>query len=338
MPIPASATPPRIAVLLVNLGTPAAPTTSAVRRYLAQFLSDRRVIETPRWLWWPILYGVILRVRPRRSAHAYAKIWTPEGSPLLVYSQAVAAKLAQSLGSRVHVELAMRYGEPSVREAIRRLHDLGCRHVLVLPLYPQYAAPTTASVFDAVTDAARRLRWLPALRFINDYHDDPLYIDALANDVASHWQRNGQATRLMLSFHGLPQRCIDAGDPYLDQCMRTADLLRRRLGLEGDRLVVSFQSRVGVEKWIPPYTEELLSRWPAEGIRDIDVLCPGFAVDCLETLEEIALRDRDLFVAAGGASLRYIPALNDSDAHVNLLASLVRRHIQGWPEITNDDA
>ncbi len=333
-----SAAPPRVAVLLVNLGTPEAPTPSAVRRYLAEFLSDRRVVETPRWLWWPILYGLILRVRPRRSAHAYAKIWTAQGSPLLVYSRALAAKLAQALGPDVHVELAMRYGEPSVRDAMRRLHEQGFRNVLVLPLYPQYAAPTTASVFDAVSDAARRLRWLPALRFVNDYHDDPLYIDALAHDVSAHWQRNGRANRLMLSFHGLPQRCIDAGDPYLDQCRRTADLLRQRLDLEDDRLIVSFQSRVGVEKWIAPYTEQLLARWPAEGIRDIDVLCPGFAVDCLETLEEIALRDRDLFVAAGGASLRYIPALNDGDAQVNLLTTLVRRHIQGWPGTSKNDA
>jgi ferrochelatase len=338
LPTPASATPPRIAVLLVNLGTPSAPTPSAVRRYLAEFLSDRRVIETPRWLWWFILHGVILRVRPRRSAHAYGKIWTREGSPLLVYSQALAAKLAQALGAGVQVELAMRYGAPSVRDAVQRMHDRGFRHVLVLPLYPQYAAPTTASVFDAVSDATRRLRWLPALRFVNDYHDDPLYIEALANSVSAHWQRNGRADRLMLSFHGLPQRCIDAGDPYLDQCRRTADQLRRRLELDDDGLVVSFQSRVGVEKWIPPYTEELLVRWPGEGIRDIDVLCPGFAVDCLETLEEIALRDRDLFVAAGGASLRYIPALNDGDSQVNLLAALVRRHIQGWPENAHDDA
>ncbi|MEP6938764.1 MAG: ferrochelatase [Rudaea sp.] len=322
---------PPAAVLLVNLGTPTAPSTAAVRRYLAEFLSDRRVIETPRWLWWPILHGVILRIRPRRSAHAYAKVWTAGGSPLLVLSRALAGKLAAAVADQAAVALAMRYGEPAIGAAITELQRRGVRRILVLPLYPQYAAATTASVFDAVTAAVRRLRWLPELRFIGDYHADPLYIEALARSVETHWQQRGRAERLMLSFHGLPQRCVTLGDPYLTQCEATANLLRARLGLDQDFLQVCFQSRVGAEQWIAPYTEEVLARWPGEGVRRIQVLCPGFAVDCLETLEEIALRDRDLFLEAGGESLDYIPALNDADAHVELLAALARRHLQGWP-------
>ncbi len=322
-----------IGVLLVNLGTPAAPTTAAVRRYLAEFLSDPRVIETPRWLWWPILHGVILRIRPRRSARAYASIWTKLGSPLLVYSKALAGKLKQAFAvDSVEIALAMRYGVPKLADAIMSLHAAGTRRLLILPLYPQYSATTTGSTFDAVTKVLQGLRWPPELRFINGYHTDPLYIDALAQSVTAHWQQHGRAQCLLLSFHGLPQRCIDAGDPYLDQCTVTAQLLRERLGLGADSLVIGFQSRVGREKWLAPYTEQLLARWPSEGVRKVQVLCPGFAVDCLETLEEIALRNRDRFLAAGGESLDYIAALNDGDAHIQLLAALVRRHTQGWPQ------
>lgn len=328
---PARASATKTAVLLVNLGTPDAPTPAAVRRYLAEFLSDARVIETPRWLWWPILYGVILRVRPARSAHAYSSIWTPQGSPLLVYSQALTEKLRAAFASEgVRVELAMRYGNPSVRETISRLHDEGVRRLLVLPLYPQYSAASTGSAFDGVTRTLQTLRWPPELRFVNDYHDDARYIDALAESVQAHWQRNGRAQKLLLSFHGLPQRCIESGDPYLDQCRATTELLRAKLGLSENECALSFQSRVGREVWIQPYTEALLDQWPGEGIRKIQVLCPGFAVDCLETLEEIAIRDRARFIAAGGESLEYIPALNAEAAHVDTLAALIRRHTQGW--------
>jgi ferrochelatase len=326
-------------VLLVNLGTPAAPTASAVRRYLAEFLSDTRVIETPRWLWWPILYGVILRIRPARSARAYGSIWTQQGSPLLVQSQALAAALQCELDpadTRVHVALAMRYGEPSLRSTIAGLQARGVRRLLVLPLYPQFSAPSTGSAFDGTTAVLQHLRWPPELRFINDYHDDPNYIDALAASVSDHWrtypnEQGGRAQRLLLSFHGLPQRCVDAGDPYFDQCQATARLLRERLGLGENEIAVSFQSRVGREPWLAPYTDELLRRWPREGVRRIQVLCPGFAVDCLETLEEIALRYREQFLAAGGERLDYIPALNDSAAHVRALGDLIRRHALGWP-------
>ena len=325
--------PPRIGVLLVNLGTPAAPTAGAVRRYLAEFLSDPRVIETPRWLWWPILHGVILRLRPARSARAYASIWTAQGSPLLVYSQALAQQLrANFAGENLRVELAMRYGEPGLDAAIARLHAEGVRRLLILPLYPQYSAASTGSAFDAATRALQRLRWPPELRFINDYHDDPNYIGALAASVQDHWRDHGRAQRLLLSFHGLPQRCIAAGDPYFDQCQATASLLRERLGLGTDEIAVSFQSRVGREPWLQPYTDELLQRWPHENLRHVQVLSPGFAVDCLETLEEIAIRYREQFLAAGGERLDYIPALNDGAAHVRALADLIRRHSQGWPE------
>ena len=326
----------KTAVLLVNLGTPDAPTATAVRRYLAQFLSDPRVIETPRWLWWPILHGVILRVRPARSAHAYSSIWTEQGSPLLVHSLALTAKLRDVFPvGGVRVELAMRYGNPPLGETIARLHAEGVRRLLVLPLYPQYSAASTGSAFDAATQALQALRWPPELRFVNDYHDDARYINALAASVRAHWQRSGRAQKLLLSFHGLPQRCIDRGDPYLDQCRATGRLLHAELGLSEDECALSFQSRVGREIWIQPYTEELLDRWPGEGIRRIQVLCPGFAADCLETLEEIAIRDRARFLAAGGESLDYIPALNADAAHVDALAALIRRHLQGWPEGTH---
>ncbi|MFT3790312.1 MAG: ferrochelatase [Rudaea sp.] len=323
----------KTAVLLVNLGTPDAPTTAAVRRYLAEFLSDPRVIETPRWLWWPILHGAILRIRPARSAHAYSSIWTAQGSPLLVHSRTLAGKLhAVFAGEGVCVELAMRYGNPSLRDAITRLHAAGVRRLLVLPLYPQYSAASTGSAFDAATRALQALRWPPELRFVSDYHDDGRYIDALATSLQTYWRRNRRAQKLLLSFHGLPRRCIDAGDPYLDQCRATAALLRAKLGLTGEECALGFQSRVGREVWVKPYTEELLDRWPAEGIRNIQVFCPGFSVDCLETLEEIAIRDRVRFLDAGGESLEYIPALNAETAHVDMLVALIRRHLQGWAD------
>lgn len=315
------------AVLLLNLGTPSAPTASAVRAYLADFLSDPRVIDYPRWLWWPILYGAILRVRPRRSARAYAKIWTPQGSPLLVNSRALAAKLAQT---GVRVELAMRYGQPAIGTVIDNLVAAGVERLLVLPLYPQYSATSTASAFDGVFAALRRQRNVPELRSIHDYHAAPDYIAALAESVEKYWLTHGRGERLLLSFHGIPQRYVDAGDPYRDQCLTTAGLLRERLGMTEATFGVVFQSRVGREQWLAPYTDETLTQLVASGVRHVQVLCPGFAVDCLETLEEIALRGREQFCAAGGQRLDYIPALNDGAAHVRLLRSLIDRHVQGW--------
>jgi len=326
----------RAAVLLVNLGTPDAPTASAVRRYLAQFLNDRRVIDTPRWLWWPILYGVILRLRPRRSARAYASIWTEQGSPLLVFSRALADALDRRLraatADRAEVALAMCYGRPAIAPALDRLVNAGVRRLLVLPIYPQYSATSTGAVFDAVTSALQRLRWPPELRFVNDYHADPEYISVLAENVQKYWREHGRAQRLLLSFHGIPQRYVRLGDPYFDQCMVTAQRLREKLGIGADECSVVFQSRVGREPWLMPYTDETLRQLPGQGVRHVQVLCPGFAVDCLETLEEIAETNRHLFLAAGGERMDYIPAPNADASHVDMLLRLVRRHSGGWTQ------
>ncbi|MBU6199428.1 MAG: ferrochelatase [Xanthomonadaceae bacterium] len=331
MPDSSRASSPATTVLLVNLGTPAAPTASAVRRYLAQFLSDRRVIDYPRWLWLPLLYGVILRLRPRRSARAYAKIWTAQGSPLLVNNRALAAKLASELSNEeIRVELAMTYGEPDVPATIRKLLAEGVRRLLVLPLYPQYSATSTAAVFDAAFAALRAERRLPEIRCIADYHAEPAYIDALSASVEKYWLTHGRGERLLLSFHGIPERYVNAGDPYRGQCLTTARLLRERLGVSESELTVAFQSRVGRERWLTPYTDAVLPELASAGARHVQVLCPGFAVDCLETLEEIAIRGRGQFLAAGGKRLDYIPALNDSPSHVRLLHELIERHTQGW--------
>ncbi|HET6552591.1 MAG TPA: ferrochelatase [Dyella sp.] len=327
--------PVQAAVLLVNLGTPEAPTAQAVRPYLAQFLGDRRVIDYPRWLWWLILHGVILRVRPARSAHAYQRIWTPQGSPLRVGSEALATRLQEALSRRcakpVRVALAMRYGEPSVQRQIEQLQREGVRQLLVLPLYPQYSATSTGSVVDAVADAMKSLRWPPELRFVNDYHDDSAHIEALARSIEQWWAEHGRGEKLLLSFHGIPERYVRLGDPYLDQCQATARALGQRLGLDDTQLVLSFQSRVGRERWLDPYTDATVRQLAAQGVRTLDVACPGFAVDCLETLEEIAMQNRDFFREAGGHELRYIPALNDSDEQVESLTGLVLRHAGGWP-------
>lgn len=327
---------PATGVLLVNLGTPEAPTARAVRPYLAQFLGDPRVIEYPRWLWKLILHGVILRIRPRRSAEAYAKIWTDQGSPLRVLSEALAAGLQSELDRRrngpIRVALAMRYGRPNVAQSIARMQREGVRRLLVLPMYPQYSATSTGSVLDAVADAIKGLRWPPELRIINDYHDDPGYLDALAASVRAHWHEHGRGDRLLLSFHGIPERYLRAGDPYYCQCQATARLLRERLDLRPDQAIVSFQSRVGRERWLHPYTDETVRELGASGVGVLDVISPGFAVDCLETLEEVAMQNRAFFVQAGGRDLRYIPALNATPLHVKALSGLVLGHTRGWAE------
>ncbi|HTV84920.1 MAG TPA: ferrochelatase [Dyella sp.] len=328
--------PAQAGVLLVNLGTPEAPTARALRPYLSEFLGDPRVIEYPRWLWWLILHGVILRLRPARSAHAYARIWTPQGSPLRVGSEQLADGLQRKLAivapGPIRVALAMRYGRPSVREQIEQLQREGVRRLLVLPLYPQYSATSTGSVIDALADTLKQMRWPPELRIVNDYHDDDGHIEALALSIERWWAQHGRGDKLLLSFHGIPQRYVDAGDPYFRQCQATAQGLRARLGLDAAQLLVSFQSRVGRELWLQPYTDMTVKQLAAEGVRRLDVACPGFAVDCLETLEEIAMQNRDFFTAAGGAELRYIPALNDSAEQIASLAALVLRHTRGWPE------
>ncbi len=328
--------PAAAGVLLVNLGTPEAPTPKAVRAYLAEFLSDPRIVEAPRWLWWLALHGVILRVRPARSAKLYQTIWTPAGSPLLTGTEALAAALQSSIRQQrpgpILVRTAMRYGTPSIAAALGELSKAGLRRLIVLPLFPQYSGTTTASALDAVSAELARWRWVPDLRFIADYHAEPRYIEALARSVEAHWQAHGRAERLVLSFHGIPQRYFRNGDPYFCQCQATARALRERLDLREDDVIVSFQSRVGREPWLAPYTDEVFRKLPGQGVRRVQVLCPGFAVDCLETLEEIAIRNREYFLAAGGERLEYIAALNAGADHVAALSELILRNGQGWPE------
>lgn len=324
--------PAATGALLVNLGTPDAPTPAAVRRFLAEFLWDPRVVEAPRWLWWLALHGVILRIRPSRSAHAYRQIWTPQGSPLLLHTRALVDRVRGALQSRLPttVALGMTYGSPSIPDALEQLQRAGVRQLVVLPLYPQYSGTTTASVFDRVTSQLRRWRWVPELRFIGNYHDEPAYIDAIAASIRDHW-RTHERGHLLFSFHGVPRSYLLAGDPYHCQCLKSARLVAERLELEASAWSVSFQSQVGREEWLRPYTDETLLRMAREGQRRVSVVCPGFATDCLETLEEIAIRNRALFMAAGGEFYDYIPALNAGDAHTELLCELIARHARGWP-------
>ena len=329
------------AVLLVNLGTPQAPTAPALRRYLAEFLSDPRVVEIPRLAWWLILHGIILRTRPAKSAAKYASVWTPEGSPLAVWTAAQARQLQLALdaaGHQVLVRHAMRYGQPSIPAVLDALRADGATRVLVLPLYPQYAAATTASVGDKVMQWAQRARRVPELRFVGEYHDDTGYIAALAARVRQHWVAHGRAERLLLSFHGLPQRSLTLGDPYHCQCLKTARLLGAALELPSEHLVVTFQSRFGRARWLEPYTEPTLIELARQGVRSVDVMCPGFVADCLETLEEIDQEARAAFVGAGGSDFRYIPCLNDGAEWITALAGIAERHLQGWPTRAAPDA
>lgn len=325
----------RLGVLLVNLGTPDAPTAGAVRKFLAEFLWDPRVVEAPRWLWWLALHGIILRLRPRKSAHAYQQIWTPQGSPLLHHSKELATGLQASLNSRfgaaVKVALGMTYGSPSIRTALEQMHRDSVRRLVVLPLYPQYSATTTGSVFDRVTATLQRWRLLPELRFIANYHDDPAYIAAIATSIQNHWQQHPRE-HLLFSFHGIPRSYLLAGDPYHCECLKTARLVSEHLNLQADEWSVSFQSQVGREEWLRPYTDQWLLQRAKSDKPAVTVVCPGFSVDCLETLEEIVIRNRAAFLAAGGTSFDYVPALNATEAHVALLTDLVSRHAQGWPE------
>jgi ferrochelatase len=334
-------TPPRTAILLCNLGTPDEPTTSAVRRYLRQFLSDPRVVELPAWLWKPILHGVILRVRPARSAAKYASIWGEDDSPLRMWTQKQATLLTGYLGERGHrvlVRPAMRYGNPAIPHVLDELKALGVARVLVLPLYPQYAGSTTASAIDAVNHWASRIRNLPELRFVNRYHDDAGYVAALEHRVREHARREGAPDKLVLSFHGVPERSLHLGDPYHCECHKTARLLAARLNLSPERVLVTFQSRFGKAKWLQPYTEPTLRKLAAEGLKRVDVMCPGFTSDCLETLEEINVEARDAFLQAGGEAFHYIECLNDSSTWMNALAQIAIRHMAGWPTQEEPDA
>ncbi|MGH8804969.1 MAG: ferrochelatase [Polaromonas sp.] len=328
------------AILLCNLGTPDAPTAAALRRYLAEFLSDPRVVEIPKPLWWLILHGIILRIRPKKSAAKYASIWTSEGSPLKVWTQKQALMLRGYLAVRGHtveVRHAMRYGQPSIASQLDRLKADGATRVLVLPAYPQYSGTTTASVFDAVYHWAARVRRLPEFRFVNHYHDDPGYIAALADRIRAHWRHSGQAGQLVMSFHGVPERTLKLGDPYHCECQKTARLLAEKLGLEKDRYTVTFQSRFGKAKWLEPYTQPTLVRMAQAGVQRVDVVCPGFTGDCLETLEEIAMEARHAFLQAGGKEFHYIECLNDSPPWLAALAELSLRHLGGWPTTVKAD-
>ncbi|HBI84034.1 ferrochelatase [Orrella sp. NBD-18] len=324
----------RVGVVLVNLGTPDAPTAGAIRRYLREFLSDPRVIEIPRLLWWPILNGPILTFRPRKLAHRYQSIWMEGGSPLMVYTQRQTEGLREVFASRgmdVEVETGMRYGNPSIKSAMLKLRGKGCEQILIVPLYPQYAASTTATVVDEVMRVASHMRNQPALRFIKRFNTDPSFIRPLGEKIAAFWLQNGRPQKLVMSFHGLPKMVVDQGDPYCKDCYGTAAALARFLQLKDDDYIVTFQSRFGPAKWLEPYTEPTLQRLAGEGVTDVDVVCPGFLADCLETLEEIRIEVRDAFLAAGGRQFRYISALNDDPAWIHSLADLVQSQLQGWP-------
>ncbi|MYN14477.1 ferrochelatase [Pusillimonas sp. TS35] len=325
--------PGPIGVLLINLGTPDAPTPKAIRRYLAEFLSDPRVIEIPQWIWQIILRGIILVRRPTALAPRYREIWLEQGSPLLVWSEALASQVRMNLagqGLDACVALGMRYGSPSVASAMDELRAQGCERMLVVPMYPQYAASTTATAVDKVAEYAARLRNQPELRFIKRYNVLPGYIQALAQSVRAHWQANGVPDRLLLSFHGLPRVTVEQGDPYRRDCLETAQHLRQALGADGERVHVAFQSRFGAQEWLQPYTEPTLRQWARQGVRRVDVMCPGFLADCIETLEEIQMQCRDAFIHEGGSEFRYIPCLNGDPTWGASLAGLIRQHLGGW--------
>lgn len=335
----------RIGILLVNSGSPAAPEPWAVRRFLRRMLSDPRIVELPHALWLPILYGLILPLRPRRVARKYRKVWTASGSPLLGLSERLRAELMGTLAQRMlapfSVELGMLYGEPTVPQALTRLRESGAQRLLVLPLFPQYCGATTGAAYDQVAAELKRWRWLPELRLVAEYHDQPEYIEALRGSVLGHWQAHGRTRHLLISFHGIPERNFHRGDPYFCKCQKTARLLAEELMLRDGEWSVSFQSRFGPAGWLKPYTSEVLAQLPGRGVRDVTVICPGFAVDCLETLEEIAIENRDIFLRAGGQRFEYVPALNERIEHARFLASHIARHCQGWissdwPEVACD--
>ncbi len=316
---------------MTNLGTPDAPTASALRRYLGEFLADPRVVEVPRFIWWFFLHGFILRTRPKRSAAAYRKIWTESGSPLLAISKKQAAAIQKHLDEhtteKFHVELAMRYGKPSIQSGLKKLQQANAKRIIILPLYPQYSASTTASTFDAVADILKTWRNIPEIHQVKHYHDRPDYIDALAESITEHWQQTNRAEKLLFSFHGIPKAYFDAGDPYYCECHKTARLVAEKLKLDEEEWMLTFQSRFGPKEWLKPYTDITLKELASQGIKNVDVVCPGFSADCLETLEEINIRYRETFLTAGGENFIYIPALNDRPAHINALTNIILNHI-----------
>lgn len=330
-----TSTSPRFGVLLVNLGTPDAPTTPAVRKYLREFLSDKRVVDLPRWKWWPILHGFVLTTRPQRVAKAYASIWTDEGSPLLAIArrqqEALRRRLREQYGEDIPVALGMDYGNPTMESAGLALRDAGVSNVLVIPMYPQFSSSTTASVFDRLARALKKCPAHPGLRFVRSYCDHPVYIKALANSVTEHWQKAGQRGHLVMSYHGIPERYARQGDPYPRECEATSKALGTALGLSADEWTMTYQSRFGREEWLKPYTDKTLMQWGKDKThRAIDIMSPAFSADCLETLEELEEENRENFIEAGGERYTYIPALNDRPDHIELFATLVEENTQGW--------
>jgi ferrochelatase len=336
---------PALGILLANLGTPDAPTPSALKRYLGEFLWDPRVVELPRWKWWLILHGIVLNTRPRKSAQLYQRVWTDEGSPLLFLTRRQAAGmeavLRERIGPTVHVAVGMRYGNPSIEAGLEELRGKKCRRILVFPAYPQYSAVTTGSTFDAVADVLRKWRWVPGLRLLSDYADHPGYVRALADSIRRTWEDGGPPEKLIFSFHGMPVRYLHGGDPYHCQCHKTARLVAGELDIPRERWLVSFQSLFGKEEWLRPYTDETLRSLARGGTRSVDVLCPGFSADCLETIDEIGRENRHVFLQAGGEQYRFIPCLNDQADHVAALADVAVRELAGWApprEQWSDDA
>ncbi len=334
--------PPRVGVLLTNLGTPDAPEKKAVRKYLKQFLWDPRVVEIPRPAWWLILNGIILRLRPSRSAASYRKVWTDRGSPLMFHTrdqaEALRAHMAKRHGEQLIVDFAMRYGSPDIAGAVQGLLQQGVSKLLVLPLYPQYSGATTGSTFDALAADFTRRRWLPEFRFVAQYHDHPAYIEAVAESIQRYRAQHGSADTLVFSYHGEPRRYLDQGDPYHCQCHKTTRLIAERLGLQESEYITTFQSRFGKAEWLKPYTDATLKALPGQGVKSVQVVCPGFAADCLETLEEIDEENRDYFIAAGGDNFSYIPCLNSEPGHISALASIIEEQLAGWLSDTPDES
>jgi ferrochelatase len=324
----------KIGVLISNLGTPDAPTKKALKPYLKQFLSDPRVVEVPKLIWWFVLNLIILNIRPKRSAEAYKTVWTEDGSPLLFHTknqaEGLAAKLKEEYGDNVVVTYAMRYGQPSISKAIDDLLDQGARKIVVLPLYPQYCASTTGSTFDAIAEDFMKRRWLPDFRFVSHYHDNPEYIKCVADKIKAHWETKPKADKLLFSYHGIPKRYLTNGDPYHCECYKTSRLIAQELGLNESEYMTTFQSRFGREEWLKPYTDHTLQSFPEQGVKSVQVVCPGFSSDCLETIEEIGEENRDYFIEAGGERYEYIEALNSDEAHINMLQNLVRDNLLGW--------
>lgn len=331
---------PKIGVLLVNTGTPDAPTKKALRPYLKQFLWDPRIVDTPRWLWWLILNGIILNVRPKRSAEAYARVWTDRGSPLAMHTEDQAKALQQAIkkiDDTIIVDWAMRYGTPSVDDKLALFQKQGVEKLLVLPMFPQYASATTASIFDAVADYYKTQMWTPEVHFINQYFDHPLYIAALASSIEQHWQTHGKPEKLIFSYHGEPVRYLHRGDPYHCQCVKTTRLVAEKLNLDPDFFLTTFQSRFGPGDWLQPYTDETLKMLPAKDIKNVQVICPGFSADCLETVDEIAIENKEYFDEAGGKTFSYIPALNASQNHIDMIESLVQNSLKNWSDWSKRD-